>query len=57
MTTNKPNTDSVDWLRDNGYAVIIWTPEELAGAPVHKVEDACIESGWDAIDYFKEPQS
>lgn len=40
-------------LRDRGYAVIIWTPEELRDAPPGRVEDRCIEQGWDTIEYLQ----
>lgn len=37
-------------LRDAGYAVITWTPEELAGAEASKVEERSVEFGWEIID-------
>lgn len=37
-------------LRDLGYAVCIFTPEELNGAKPHKVEDELVSAGWDIID-------
>lgn len=37
-------------LRDKGYAVIIWTPEELKNAPIDDVESRSIELGWDIIE-------
>jgi len=46
--------DAVQKLREQGYAVIVWTPEELEGAPARKVEDRSIELGWDVIDVLKE---
>lgn len=36
-------------LREEGYAVIVWTPDELRGAKAHKVQDRSIELGWDII--------
>jgi len=39
----------IEQLRDAGYAVIVWTPEELRDAPMEYVEDACIMAGWNAI--------
>ena len=36
-------------LRAKGYAVIIWTPDEVGGANPRKVEDSLIEMGWDVI--------
>jgi len=37
-------------LRDLGYAVCIFNPEELNGAKPHKVEDELVSAGWDIID-------
>ena len=39
-------------LRDQGYAVIVFNPGELAGAPARKVEDRMCEKGWETIDYL-----
>ena len=33
-----------------GYAVVIFTPEELRGANPHHVQDRLVELGWDVID-------
>lgn len=42
-------------LSDEGYAVIIWTPEELRGVSANKVEDRSIELGSEIIsDLAKE---
>ena len=37
-------------LRDSGYAVCIFNPEELRGAKPHKVEDELVSAGWEVID-------
>lgn len=37
-------------LRDRGYAVVVFTPQELRGAKTRHVEDRLIELGWDVID-------
>ena len=37
-------------LRHEGYAVIVWTPEELRGAKAHHVEDRSIELGHQIIE-------
>lgn len=37
-------------LRQEGYAVIVWTPEELRDANADSVEERSIELGWDVID-------
>ena len=36
-------------LRDEGYAVILWAPEELGDVSPDTVEDRSIELGWDVI--------
>jgi len=41
-------------LRHEGFAVIIWTPEELGTADPRRVEDRSIELGWDVIDTLKD---
>jgi hypothetical protein len=33
-----------------GYAVVIFTPEELRGANPEHVQDRLVELGWDVID-------
>ena len=43
---------TIQTLRDQGYAVVLFNPEELAGAPARKVEDRMCERGWEAIDYL-----
>jgi len=40
-------------MRHDGYAVIVWTPEELEGADSGLVEDRLIELGYDVIDCLK----
>ena len=45
---------TIEELRAEGYAVIVWTPEELDGASPRRVEDRSIELGWDVIDVLKE---
>lgn len=51
MTTEEQQI--VDSLRDQGYAVVIFTPDELDGASPDKVEDNLVSSGWEAIDVLK----
>lgn len=43
-------------LRIRGYAVVVFTPEELAGASQDTVEERMIERGWDAIEDLKDPE-
>jgi len=40
-------------LRERGYAVVIFSPEEVESAASGKVEDRLIELGWDVIDALK----
>lgn len=40
-------------LRDAGYLVIVWTPEELIGVDLGHVEDRVIELGNEVIDNLK----
>lgn len=39
-------------LRDAGYAVCVFTPDELGNAPSDRVEDAMCEGGWERIHYY-----
>ena len=41
-------------LRSRGFAVIIWTPEELAGVSRKHVEDRSVELGWRVIEDLKD---
>jgi hypothetical protein len=41
-------------LRNSGYAVIIWTPEELLGVYPGLVEDRSIELGYQIIEDLKD---
>lgn len=40
-------------MRDAGYAVIVWTPEELQGVAPDYVEERSIELGHEVIDCLK----
>jgi len=41
-------------LTEQGYAVVVITPEELKNAPAGKVEDRLIELSWDIIDCLQD---
>jgi hypothetical protein len=41
-------------LRDQGYAIVIFTPDELGNAPSEAVEDAMVSNGWDTIATLKD---
>jgi len=40
----------IEALRDRGFAVVVFTPEELQGAESGRVEDRLVELGWDVIE-------
>lgn len=42
-------TQAIAELRDAGYAVAVFKPEELGSADSSKVEDRMVEVGWDVI--------
>jgi hypothetical protein len=50
----KEQIDVIRGLRDEGYAIAIFSPEELEDAPANKVEDDMISGGWDSIKVLKE---
>ena len=41
--------DCIRRIRSRGFAVIVWTPEELGAADQGHVEDRSIELGWEVI--------
>lgn len=40
-------------MRDSGYLVIIWSPEELGDVDASHIEDMLIERGNDMIEQLK----
>jgi hypothetical protein len=40
-------------LRHRGFAVIVWTPEELRDANPDHVEERSIEFGWQVIEMLQ----
>jgi hypothetical protein len=47
-------TDTIHAMRDAGYLVIIWTPEELGDIDTSHVEDILIERGNEMIELLQE---
>lgn len=47
---NDAQQKAIDELRADGYAVIIWTPDELRGASPTRIEDIGIERTSEAIE-------
>ena len=45
---------TIQQLRAEGYAIILWTPEELEGVAPKHVEDRSVELGWEIIEALKE---
>lgn len=45
MHITEAQQEAINELRDAGYCVIIWTPEELGNADVNHLEDIVIERG------------
>lgn len=46
----KQEKDAINSMRDRGYAIAVFTEEELNGADPSQVEDIMVERGWYAID-------
>ena len=42
-------TKTIQELKDEGYAIVLFNPEELEGAEADRVEDRLIELGWEVI--------
>lgn len=51
---NQEERDVINALRNKGYAIIVWTPEELGSANPRRVEDRSIELGHGVIDDLQE---
>ena len=45
---------TIDELRDSGYAIVLFTPDELEGAAPDRVEESLIEAAWDIIKIHAE---
>lgn len=42
----------INGLRDRGYAICIFNPDELRGADPWDIENSMCMKGWDAIDWY-----
>jgi hypothetical protein len=47
--------DALNELRDKGFAVVIFTPQELKGVDPTYVEGIMTQYGWDAIEQSADP--
>lgn len=43
---------SIQLLREHGFAVVIFNPEELDGIDRYRVESDLVEEGWKIIEYW-----
>jgi hypothetical protein len=41
-------------LRANGYAVVIFNPDELAGCPADDLESNLVMLAWEEMDHIKQ---
>lgn len=46
-------TRAIRELREQGYAITIFNPEELQGADPRRVQDQLVTEGWQVIDILK----
>lgn len=46
---NQNQVEALQELRNQGYAVAIFSPSELEGAPADEVENIMVGRGWSAI--------
>lgn len=50
------NCGSADILRDAGFCVVVWTPEELGDADIDDLENIVIERGNNFIEWSTKTQ-
>jgi hypothetical protein len=43
---------AVQKMQSFGYAIVVFSPEELEGADPTRVEDLMIERGWEVVSSF-----
>lgn len=44
---------AINDLRDHGYAVVVFSPDELDGCPACDLEGSLVEYAWEAIESLK----
>ena len=47
--------DAVWQMRAEGYAIVVFTPNDLKGAPQDELEERLFEVGWKVIEREKDP--
>lgn len=48
---------AIDSLKARGFAVIVWTPEEIGRANADELEEISIERGWHYINQQNGPEN
>lgn len=51
---NQEQIKMIQTLKQDGYAVVIFTPDELGEVDACDVEDGMIQRGWNIIESLKE---
>jgi hypothetical protein len=51
---NEEELEMIRNLRDRGFAIAVFTPEELGEVDPMRFEDAMVDAGWDAIEALKD---
>lgn len=57
ITTEELRRKVINEMRDEGYVIVIWSPEELGDTDVDALEDIVIERGNNFIDYSQQDDS
>lgn len=57
MDLTEAELDIIRGIRDRGFAIAIFTPEELGNVPADHIEDGMIECGWEAIQTLQKDWS
>jgi hypothetical protein len=52
-TISESEYNAVKAIREKGYAVVIFNPEELQGVKPRSIEDDLVLRGWESIDALK----
>jgi hypothetical protein len=47
---------TVKKLRDSGYSVVIFSPEELKGINLYYFEEELVDRGWEIVDSMRQEQ-
>lgn len=48
---------AIDGLKARGFAVIVWTPDEIGEADTDGLEEVSIERGWNYINSMNGPEN